>query len=419
MSDVSPRRAEHSRVVSRLPVSPGGRDLFVGREAELSRLVHALDRAIAHDGRLMLLVGEPGIGKTRIARELALRAAALGVAVRWGRCQETEGAPSYWPWVQVLRAHEQGEPNARAGPGGGALRPLLADAVPPPVVASEAESAHARFQLSETVAGALRKLCAESPLLVVLDDLHWADAASLLLLRFVATELADARLLVLGTYRDVEMRQGVGAGMLPELARAGEGGILGGRAGGGGGRERDGAGGAGARPGRRRGRCRATGLGRQSLLRRGARAYARRSAGRVTGRGARPRPHARRGPVPAPVALGARPAGPGRGVGAGAGLRGVAAGGPQRPRARPHAGGARRGRQARAPGRGRGARCVALRARAGSGDRLRRSPGGPARSTAPGRRRAARGPRAGGANAPASRARPPFRVECQPRSWRE
>ena len=102
MSDVSPRRAEHSRTVSRLPVSPGVRDLFVGREAELGRLVQALDRTIAHDGRLMLLVGEPGIGKTRIARELALRAVALGVAVRWGRCQETEGAPSYWPWVQVL-----------------------------------------------------------------------------------------------------------------------------------------------------------------------------------------------------------------------------------------------------------------------------------------------------------------------------
>jgi hypothetical protein len=228
MSDVSPRRAEHSRIVSRLPVSPGARDLFVGREAELGRLVHALDRAVAHDGRLVLLVGEPGIGKTRIARELALRAAALGVAVRWGRCQETEGAPAYWPWVQVLRTRDQEEPQARAGPGDGALAALLADDVPPPAVASEAESAHARFQLFETVAGALRKLCVESPLLVVLDDLHWADAASLLLLRFVATELADARLLVLGTYRDVEMRQGAGAGMLPELARAGERVVLGG-----------------------------------------------------------------------------------------------------------------------------------------------------------------------------------------------
>src|SRR5262245_55204858 len=71
MNDVSPRRAEHARNVSRLPVSPAARDLFVGREAELGGLVRALDRAIAHDGGLVLLVGEPGIGKTRIARELA------------------------------------------------------------------------------------------------------------------------------------------------------------------------------------------------------------------------------------------------------------------------------------------------------------------------------------------------------------
>ena len=228
MSDVSPRRAEHSRIVSRLPVSPGARDLFVGREAELGRLVQALDRAIAHDGRLMLLVGEPGIGKTRIARELALRAAALGVAVRWGRCQETVAAPPYWPWVQVLRSRESELQADIGGPADDALAALLADDKPRPVGTSEAESSHARFQLFETVAGALRKLCAHSPLLVVLDDLHWADAASLLLLRFVATELADARLLVLGTYRDVEMRQGAGAGMLPELARAGERVVLGG-----------------------------------------------------------------------------------------------------------------------------------------------------------------------------------------------
>src|SRR5262249_56867474 len=112
MNEVNPKRAERARIVSRLPVSPGACDLFVGREAELVRLVRALDRAIAHDGRLVLLVGEPGIGKTRIARELAFRATALGVAVRWGRCQETEGAPPYWPWVQVLPLHDQTAPHA-------------------------------------------------------------------------------------------------------------------------------------------------------------------------------------------------------------------------------------------------------------------------------------------------------------------
>src|SRR5262245_44769500 len=231
MSDVSPKRAEHARIVSRLPVSPGVHDLFVGREAELGRLGRALDRAIAHDGRLVLLVGEPGIGKTRIARELALRAAALGVAVRWGRCQETEGAPPYWPWVQVLRAHDRSGPQSDADIAADAARAaLLADHAPRPAVTSGAESAHARFQLFEAIAGALRGLSVETPLLVLLDDLHWADAASLLLLRFVATDLADARVLVLGTFRDVEMRHGAGAGMLPELARLGERVFLGGLA---------------------------------------------------------------------------------------------------------------------------------------------------------------------------------------------
>jgi hypothetical protein len=231
MNEISPKRAERTRIVSRLPVSPDARDLFVGREAELGRLGRALDRAIAHDGRLVFLVGEPGIGKTRIARELAVRAAALGVAVRWGRCQETEGAPPYWPWVQVLRAHDRtGPPAEGGGVADAALAALLADHAPRLAVTSEAESTHARFQLFETVAAALRRLCAESPLLVLLDDLHWADAASLLLLRFVATELVDARVLLLGTYRDVEMRHSGGAGILPDLARVGERIVLGGLA---------------------------------------------------------------------------------------------------------------------------------------------------------------------------------------------
>src|SRR5215475_12970869 len=143
MSDVGSKRADQGRTVSRLPVSPDARDLFVGREGELGRLVRALDRAVARDGRLVLLVGEPGIGKTRIARELAFRAAALGVTVRWGRCQETEGAPAYWPWVQVLRATErQAEPDSIED---AVLAALLADHGPRP--ASGAEAEHARFQL--------------------------------------------------------------------------------------------------------------------------------------------------------------------------------------------------------------------------------------------------------------------------------
>src|SRR5262249_24450362 len=154
-----------------------------------------------------------------------------GVAVRWGRCQETEGAPPYWPWLQVLRGHDGVEPKpVPDGPADAALAALLVDHAPRLAVTSEAESAHARFRLFEPGAVSLGRRCAGAPLLVVLDDLHWADAASLLLLRFVATELADTRMLLLGTYRDVEMRHGGGAGILPELARVSEQIVLGGLA---------------------------------------------------------------------------------------------------------------------------------------------------------------------------------------------
>ena len=219
MDDVSPKRAARAGIVSRLPVSPDARDLFVGREAELGRLVRALDRAIAHEGQLVLLVGDPA--SERPASRASLRSAPPRSASRCaGALPGAEGAPPYWPWVQILRGHARVEPQTDAHESAAAaLSALLADHAPRPGDTSGAESTHARFQLFETIAGALERLCAEAPLLVVLDDLHWADAASLLLLRFIATELADARLLVLGTYRDVEMRRGAGAGMLADLAR--------------------------------------------------------------------------------------------------------------------------------------------------------------------------------------------------------
>src|SRR5262245_26512063 len=81
---------------------------FVGRERELRALLAALDDALAGRGRLVLLEGEPGIGKTRLADELAARARERGAGVLWGRCWEAGGAPAYWPWVQATRASRRG-----------------------------------------------------------------------------------------------------------------------------------------------------------------------------------------------------------------------------------------------------------------------------------------------------------------------
>jgi predicted ATPase len=187
----------------------------------------ALDEALGGLGRLVLVAGEAGIGKTRIAEQLAARARTRAARVVWGRCFEGEGAPAYWPWIQVLRGYAATRPPAglRAELGGGAaeVAQLLPEVVevmpglePPPSVDPET----ARFRLFDAVATFLRRAARETGLVVVVDDLHWADRSSLLLLEFVTRELAGSRLLLLGTYRDVEVsRRHPLSDTLAELAR--------------------------------------------------------------------------------------------------------------------------------------------------------------------------------------------------------
>jgi eukaryotic-like serine/threonine-protein kinase len=185
--------------------------VFVGRERELERLREAVDGALAGRGSLQLLVGEPGIGKTRAAEELATYARVSGARVYWGRCREDEGAPAYWPWVQAIRSYARdADPVALAWQlGGGAaevaqLIPEVAEKLDiEPAKGSDSEEA--RFRLFDSVTSLLLAAARDRPLVVVLDDLHWADEPSLLLLRFATRELATSGLLVLGTYRDVEL----------------------------------------------------------------------------------------------------------------------------------------------------------------------------------------------------------------------
>ena len=197
------------------PSPPAGGGELVGRDEQLAVLDRTLAGVAAGRGQLVLVAGEPGIGKTRLAEEVARRAAARGVRVAWGRCFEGEGVPAFWPWVQVARQLLAEVAPAQLGmvlgPSAGELSQLLPELKelipglePPPVV----ELAAARFRLYQAVTELGRQVAAARPLLVVVDDLHWADTGSLGLLVFLATELRDARLVVLGTYRDVDIAAG-------------------------------------------------------------------------------------------------------------------------------------------------------------------------------------------------------------------
>jgi class 3 adenylate cyclase len=185
------------------------RAIFVGRDRELAELLAALDDLPSRGGALFLLSGEPGIGKTRLVEEFTARATKRGARVLSGRCRESGGAPPYWPWVQCLRALiQEAEPALLAAQlGAGAsdiaqivptLREVFSDLPLPPSLDPEG----ARFRLFDAVTTFLRNAAAAQPLVVVLEDVQAADAPSLLLLRFVAADLAHAHLLVIATRRD-------------------------------------------------------------------------------------------------------------------------------------------------------------------------------------------------------------------------
>ena len=186
--------------------------VFVGREPELADLRAATDEALAHHGRVVLVSGEPGIGKTRTAEELATYARMRGAKVHWGRCHEGDGAPAYWPWVQVIRSYaREADPVALAWEmGSGATEiarvvPEIAERLGDAGTPEAGDDEQARFRLFDAIGGFLTAAASSRPLLIVLDDLHWADEPSLLMLQFLARGIGDSSLIVVGTYRDVEL----------------------------------------------------------------------------------------------------------------------------------------------------------------------------------------------------------------------
>ncbi len=190
----------------RSPVEPTAGPL-VGRDGEMQRLRAAVDACSAGRGMsVFLLDGEPGIGKTRMLRECGRYALLGGSRVIRGRCAEGREAPPYWPWIEALRFLLVGEdPRVTAGwirGLEGDLSQLATDLAPGHRDApSAAPAEQARFRLFDAVAQLLGRAARNRALVVLLDDLHAADQASLRLLEFVVRALRDARVMVAGAYR--------------------------------------------------------------------------------------------------------------------------------------------------------------------------------------------------------------------------
>lgn len=185
---------------------------FVGREAALRRLRAAHEEVRSGRGRIVLLLGEPGIGKTRMAEELGAEARRAGSLWLPGRCYEGEGAPAFWPWIQALRALVAASAPetlpADLGPGRSEIGELLPELREDPAPAAQGFAGEqARFRLFESVAGFLARAARRRPLVIGLDDLHWADPDSLLLVEFLAQELRGEPVLLSLAYRDVEVRR--------------------------------------------------------------------------------------------------------------------------------------------------------------------------------------------------------------------
>ena len=207
--------------------STGAGGPLLGRTRELGILVEALESALSGDGRLVLVSGEAGIGKTRLADTLAGEARQRSAQVLWGRCWEAGGAPAYWPWLQAIRTwlRDADSPTvARAlgsgGPHVARILPELREHVPDLSELAPDESEFARFRLFDATAGFLRAIAAERPIVLILDDLHAADEPSLLLLQFLAADMTSSQLLVIAVYREEEFdRSDPRPGLLAALAR--------------------------------------------------------------------------------------------------------------------------------------------------------------------------------------------------------
>lgn len=209
------------------PEAGGVEEMLLGRERELGALRAALASASRGRGRLVLLSGEAGIGKTRLADAFAVAARERGARVAWGRCWEAGGAPVYWPWLQAIRSllRDIQPTELRRLIGANAahlaqILPEVRDVFPGLPDLPDDDSDRARFTLFDALSRLLRNAARDGPVVLILDDLHAADEPSLLLLRFVSMDLGDSGIVLLASYREGELAAAdPRVGLLAEMAR--------------------------------------------------------------------------------------------------------------------------------------------------------------------------------------------------------
>jgi class 3 adenylate cyclase len=195
---------------------------YIGRAREQSLLLERWDLAVDGQRQVVLISGEPGIGKTRLVTQAASAAIHDEATILYGRCDEDQGIP-YHPWLEILRDYVRIAPRRLLRPHAGELRRLVPElsqrlgaAGPPPLADPDAE----RYLLFKAVAGLLAAAAAHAPLLVILDDLHWADEPTLALIKHVVRASSTDRLLVLGTFRDSDVGpEDLLSGILADLRR--------------------------------------------------------------------------------------------------------------------------------------------------------------------------------------------------------
>lgn len=209
-----PGDAERACVHERAPEPPAFTEApktrgFAGREGELLELRSLVADTVDGDGRAAAVLGEAGIGKTRLLLELATPLKNRAPDVMWGRCFAGQGVPPYWPWAQVLRQLSARRPEdftAAAARFGTALAPLIPELLPAAEQQTPEEAgAQERFRTYDAVCEVLLALADRRPLLVLLEDLHWADAPSLDLLRLLTTRQHGRPLGLVMTARDSDI----------------------------------------------------------------------------------------------------------------------------------------------------------------------------------------------------------------------